>query len=137
MFLQLFTLITQRIPQEARPPIPLGKFTPPTTAYSAGSDTAEGALGNLESLISNIIGFLTVLASLFFVVYFIIGAFQWVTSGGDKGKLETARNRMMSGVIGMIIVIAAYSIIGLLSGIIGLDFLNPAEQIKNIVAPIQ
>jgi len=27
-------------------------------------------------------------------------------------------------------------LLGLLSGIIGIDFLNPAEQIRNIVAPL-
>lgn len=120
--------------------IPLGDFTPPTDAYSAGAvgdKSGEAALGNLESFISNIIGFLTVLASLFFVIYFIIGAFQWITSGGDKGKLENARNRMMYGVLGMVIIVASYSILGLLSGLIGIDFLNPAAQIRLFTDPLQ
>ena len=120
--------------------IPLGNFTPPTDAYSAGAigdESGEFALENLEAFISNIIGFLTVLASFFFVIYFIIGAFQWITSGGDKGKLESARNRMVYGVFGMVIVIASYSILGLLSGLIGLDLLNPATQIREIVAPLR
>ena len=119
--------------------INLGGFTPPTGAYSEGSagDTGgAGALENMEKLISNMIGLLTVLASLMFVVYFILGAFEWISSGGDKGKLEKARNRMMYGVLGMIIIVGAYSLLGLLSGIIGIDFLNPAEQIRNIVAPL-
>jgi hypothetical protein len=93
-------------------------------------------LTNLEFFISNLIGFLTALGSIFFVIYFVLGAFQWITSGGDKGKLESARNRMMYGVLGMILIIASYSLLGLLSGLIGVDFLNPAEQIRNIVAPI-
>lgn len=110
-----------------------GGFKPPTEAYSTGSNQGFTALDNLELFISNIIGFMTVLASLFFVVNFVIGAFQWVTSGGDKGNLEKARNKMMYGAIGMILIIASYSLLGLLSSLIGLDFLNPAEQIRRIV----
>lgn len=116
--------------------IPLGRFTPPTGAYSTGSETESGALDNFESLISNILGVLTVLASLFFVIYFVVGAFEWVSSGGDKGKLEHARNRMTSGILGMVIIVASYSLLGLLSGLIGIDFLNPADQIRNIIAPL-
>lgn len=117
--------------------IPLGEFTPPTGAYSEGSQTEAGALRNFESLISNIIGVLTVLASLFFVIYFVVGAFEWVSSGGDKGKLEHARNRMTYGILGMVVIVASYSLLGLLSGLVGIDFLNPAEQIRSIIAPLR
>ncbi|HCR80950.1 MAG: hypothetical protein UY47_C0003G0009 [Parcubacteria group bacterium GW2011_GWB1_49_7] len=130
--LNIFSLIAQQ-------PTNIGTFDPPTSAFSerSGTDeTGEAALENLESFISNLIGFMTVLASLFFVVYFVLGAFEWITSGGDKGKLEKARNRMLYGVLGMVIIVASYSLLGLLSGIIGLDFLNPAGQIRNLVTPL-
>ncbi|HEX9817329.1 MAG TPA: hypothetical protein VGA89_00315 [Patescibacteria group bacterium] len=135
MFLTLFSLVTQVTQRAESNNIPLGGFTPPSPAYSEGSENADTALANLESFVSNLIGFLTAMGSLFFVIYFITGAFSWITSGGDKGKLENARNRMMYGALGMILIIASYSLLGLLSGLIGLDFLNPAEQIRNIVAP--
>lgn len=114
----------------------LGTFKPATEAYSEGSETTQGALSNLESLISNLIGLLTALGAIMFVIYFIVGAFEWITSGGDKGKLEKARNRMLQGMLGMILVVASYSLLGLLSGVIGIDFLNPAKQIEEIIAPI-
>jgi len=93
--LNIFSLIAQQ-------PTNIGTFDPPTSAFSerSGTDeTGEAALENLESFISNLIGFMTVLASLFFVVYFVLGAFEWITSGGDKGKLEKARNRMLYRVV--------------------------------------
>lgn len=111
----------------------LGSFTPPTTAYSTGSDTAGGAISNFELVISNIIGFLTFLGAFFFVLFFIIGALQWISSGGDKGKVEKARNQMMQGAIGMIIIIAAYAVLGLVGGIIGFDLLNPGAALENLI----
>lgn len=114
----------------------IGGFTPPTNAYSQGSNSASGALSNLELFISNIIGFMTAIGSVFFVIYFVLGAFEWITSGGDKGKVEKARNRMMNGAIGLVILVASYAIIGLLGSFIGLDLLNPAEQIRQIYGTI-
>ncbi len=115
--------------------IPLGKVIPPTDAYSKGSDAANGtaALTNLELFISNTIGFLTSLASIFFIVYFFLGALSWVTSGGDKGKTEKARDQMTQGVLGLVVIIASYAVIGLVGNVIGLKILNPAEQIKLII----
>ena len=75
--------------------VDIGKLDPPTDAYSKGSAaTVDGAqaLVNLEKLISNVIGFMTAIGSVFFVIYFILGAFEWISSGGDKGKTEKARN---------------------------------------------
>ncbi|OGJ37488.1 MAG: hypothetical protein A2383_00490 [Candidatus Pacebacteria bacterium RIFOXYB1_FULL_39_46] len=135
MLFSFFSLITQA-GKGATEDVPLGGFTPPTDAYSEGSDVGTGALTNLELFVSNIIGFLTALGALFFVVQFVIGAFQWISSEGDKGKLEKARNQMVHGALGMIIIIASYSIIGLLGSLLGFDFLNPAEQIQNIIAPV-
>lgn len=112
----------------------LGTFQPPTTAYSQGSATSEqAAFRNFESLFSNIIGFLTALGAIAFVLFFVVGAFEWITSGGEKGKLEHARNRMMYGAIGMIIIVAAYGILGLMSSVVGIDFLNPAQQLQRLI----
>ncbi len=45
------------------------------------------------------------------LLYFIWGAIEWVTSGGEKGKLETARNRMLHAAIGLLILVSAFVII--------------------------
>ncbi|MCC6711003.1 MAG: hypothetical protein IT416_01485 [Candidatus Pacebacteria bacterium] len=122
--------------QLAQKTIDIGGFKPPTEAYSKGSNTAGGALSNLELFISNIIGFMTTIGTVFFVIYFVLGAFEWITSGGDKGKTEKARTRMMNGAIGLVIIVASYAILGLLGSFIGIDLLNPAEQIQTIVDSI-
>lgn len=113
-----------------------GGFNTENAPFTDGIETNEGALTNLEAFISNVIGVLTVFATIFFVVYFLIAALSWVTSGGDSGKLQTARERMLHGVLGLIIVVAAYGIIGLIGSIIGFDILNPAELLLDI-APTQ
>lgn len=126
MFSLISTLIAQR-------EIPLGGITPPTDAYSVGSDTETGALSNLEMFISNIIGFLTILGGIFFLINFVLGAFGWITAGSDSSKVDKARQRMLNGILGMIIIVGSYAILGVLGSIVGLDILNPAETIQNIL----
>lgn len=112
---------------------PLGTINPPTEAYSQSSATGRTALTNLELFISNVVGILTVVASLAFILYFMLGAVSWVTSGGDSGKVQKARDQMIQGILGLIVVVAAYGIIGLVGRILGLRILNPAQEIELII----
>lgn len=113
----------------------LGSFKPPVE--NEFTQTSKGgefwAFTNLEKIISNTIGLMTVIAGLFFLYQFVIAALNWVTSGGEKGKLESARNQMLNATIGLIIVIGAYSIIGVIGRVVGLDLLEPAKVLQGIV----
>jgi len=40
----------------------------------------------------------------------LIGGFQWMTAGGDDGKVETARKWIFSGIIGLAIILSAWAI---------------------------
>lgn len=112
-----------------------GGFDTSNAPFTDGLETREGALNNLELFISNVVGVLTVFAAIFFIIYFLIAALTWVTSGGDSGKLQNARDRMLHGVLGLVIVVASYGIIGLVGSIIGFDLLSPAEKLLQ-VAPV-
>jgi len=67
------------------------------------------------------------------LLYFIMGAMEWITSGGDKNKLESARNKMMHAILGLIILVSSFVIIGFVSGglfadnfdILNLKFFTP------------
>jgi hypothetical protein len=94
-----------------------------------------GAVKSVELIVSRSLGFLTVLAGLFFIIYFFLGAFKWLTAGGDSGKVQKARDEMVQGVLGLIIIVAAYGIIGIVGSVLGLDLLNPGREIIRIFTP--
>ncbi len=72
---------------------------------------------------------LIVIGSLLVLINFLWGAFEWITAGGDSGKLGNARNRMLQSVIGLIILVSSYTIIGFISTLFfGTEF--------NILSPI-
>jgi hypothetical protein len=55
------------------------------------------------------------LAALFFM---LLGAFGWVTSGGDKEAVGKARNKIQAAVVGMIIIVAVLAIIWTLENVV-------------------
>lgn len=55
-----------------------------------------------------------VIGSLVFFFLLITGAITWITSGGDKTKLEGARTRLSNAIVGFVILILAFAIAQLL-----------------------
>ncbi len=120
----------------------VGAVAPPTDGEPLGEITGEGTFQNiglsdapvhLATLISTVIGALTIIAGLAFMLYFIFGAINWIISNGDQQKVETAKNQMVAAGIGIVIVVAAYTITGVVGIVLGIDILNPAETIQNII----
>lgn len=65
---------------------------------------------NANTMIKNIITLVFVVAAVITFAYLIYGAISWITSGGDKSKVEAARNRITSAVIGLLILAATWAI---------------------------
>jgi hypothetical protein len=97
----------------------------------AAFNTAEPLTG-LEIWISQIISLVTTIGSITFVFIFLLGAFKWISAGDDSGKLQKARDQMVQAVIGLVIMVAGYAIIGLVGEMIGIKILQPAQQIEEI-----
>lgn len=88
-----------------------------------GNPTGTG-ITNLQTFISTVVGVMTIVAFIWFVLTFMTGAIGIISSGGDKQALETARKKITYGIIGVVVVISAVFVIGLIGAIFGIDFLN-------------
>jgi hypothetical protein len=75
----------------------------------------------LGGLISNLVGALFIAGFLLSFVYLLVGGVGWITSGGDKTKLEQARNQITNAIIGIIVVGSAYALATLVAQFFGLD----------------
>ena len=93
--------------------------------------SAGGAIDLFTKVISNIIGFLTIIAGLWFVFQFVLGAIGWLSAGGDKVKVEAAQKKLTQGIIGLVIVVAAIFLVDLIGTILGLNVLSPKDVILN------
>ncbi len=111
----------------------IGTIQPITEARAPKTLDNAGFTDSLELYISDIIGAITVLAVLFFLVYSFLAAYEWVTAGSDSGKVEKAKNRFIWGTLGLVLIVAAYAIVGLIGSLIGISVLNPGELFQNII----
>lgn len=113
---------------------PIGNIICSILSSGTSTDTQNTQVANsLNTLVSGIISFITIIAGLWFFIQFIIGGLQWISAGADKGLLEVARLRMLHAVIGLLIVVGSYILVGLVGNIFGLNIFNPGEDIIKLV----
>lgn len=55
------------------------------------------------------------MGALIVIAFFIWGAFEWLTAGSDTKKTESARNRITNAIIGLIIMVASFTILSFIS----------------------
>jgi len=90
-----------------------GDLTEIGTTTGLGTTSVQGITGNI---IKSIIGLFGIVATAF-IVY---GGILWMTSGGEEEKVKKAKKLMISGIIGMIIIVSAYAITSyLLNNLLG------------------
>jgi len=72
----------------------------------------DGATTDLPALIELATGTMLYILGAICVIMIIYGGFKYVTSSGDSSKVTAAKNTILYAVIGLIIALLAYAIIG-------------------------
>lgn len=89
-------------------------------------ESTKGFAKDLGSVITTLLSFVMGIAALAVFLYLIWGGIQWITSGGEKGKTEEARNKITSAVIGLIVLAASYALLMLVLRVLGFSSLTDA-----------
>ncbi|HVZ12810.1 MAG TPA: hypothetical protein VG965_07330 [Patescibacteria group bacterium] len=79
---------------------------------------------SLGSIITFIVAFIIIFAILAALMFIVIGALQWITSGGDKQRVSDARNHIIAAVIGLIVIALSFVIINVVITALGLGSLT-------------
>ncbi len=101
-----------------------GKIYNPVVTGAWGSGGTGAGASSVGNLIAAFIRVMVIVGSLGFILYFILGAVHWITAGGDKGKVEEAKNEIVNAVTGLVILLALYAVVTFLNKIFGIDLLN-------------
>jgi hypothetical protein len=90
----------------------IGKINPPNNSDLYTGDVNAG-LGKLISTGIQLFFFVAALATL---LYMMLGAFDWITSSGDKEKLSKAQNKIQSAAIGLVLIVVVLVIFNVIMG---------------------
>lgn len=99
----------------------LAQITNPALPSALGSGGRSSGGSIVGGIISGIVGIFIVLAFILSLFQVLTGGIQWATSGDDKNGLEAARNKITHGIVGLIIVAAAWAIFTLVGKFLGVD----------------
>ncbi|OGG09501.1 hypothetical protein A2154_02275 [Candidatus Gottesmanbacteria bacterium RBG_16_43_7] len=94
---------------------------PDTIGGGSSPDYQVGATV-VGQIIGAVIGMLLIFAFILTIFFILTGALSWITSSGDKAQLESARNKIIHALIGVIIIFAVWAILNIVGPFLGIDF---------------
>ncbi len=87
-----------------------GQITPPP---GSGFATGPNPIGQLIAVAIRVFLIAAAIVALYYLLW---GALDWITGGGDKEKIAKAQSKITNATVGMILVIVALTIFGVLTG---------------------
>lgn len=100
-----------------------GKITPPPGSEAFGGDPIV-ALGKL---LGTGVRLFLIVAGLFLLIYLLWGAFDWITSSGEKERVEKAQGKITNAIIGILLIFVVLAVWGLITGdILGIIINSPS-----------
>lgn len=82
----------------------------------------QNALGfeipSIGDLLTFIIRAFFVVAGIMALLYLLLGALAWITSGGDKGGVEKARDKIQAAIVGVLMIVIVLAIVWTLENVV-------------------
>lgn len=79
-----------------------------------------GLSGPGSTVLQNSIIILFTLAVVLVLIFLLWAAIRWITSGGDKQKLQSARSGIIYAIVGLVVVFFAFFLINILGYFFGI-----------------
>jgi len=95
--------------------------TRPGSVVGANVDPGAGYAFDAGYLLNFALKGALVVGVLLALAFLILGGIEYITSGGEKGKTESARNKITAAVVGLILIAASFAILSLVLRILGIS----------------
>lgn len=86
--------------------------------------SATGGGSSFARLIAITIRFAYISGVIVFTLMLLVGAFEYITAGGDKDKTAGASKRITNALVGLFLLFAVFAILNLVKFVFGIDVLN-------------
>jgi len=78
----------------------------------------ELGIPTFQQIVTFLVRFFFFIAGLAALIFLILGALSWVTSSGDKEKVEAAQKKIQAAVVGLIVLVAVVSLVAVLEQVV-------------------
>lgn len=78
-------------------------------------------VASFGSIVSVVITTLLIIAVIVALVFLVWGGVKWITSNGDKARVESARSTIISALVGLIIAFLAYFLLSVVASFFGIN----------------
>jgi hypothetical protein len=98
--------------------------TPTTNPVVVGNTVVNipaGYFVDFNTMVTTILQIVLVLSVLLVLFQLISAGVNWISSGGDKAKTDSARSRIVAAVVGLILVVASWAIFLFILQLLGLE----------------
>jgi len=86
---------------------------------------AEGGGGQVvANIISSLLSVALVVGAIALLLFLVWGAIEWITAGGDSGKIEKARTRITQSIVGILVLSSVIAIFMVVQNILGVSLIN-------------
>lgn len=104
-----------------------GTISPPPEIKKFSSNDPTGAAG-ISKFLSNLIALFYTIAAIVLIFMLLWGAWDWLTSEGDKEKLQSAQKKIINAIIGLLLFAIAFAVIEVLGQFTGFEFFVPRPK---------
>jgi len=92
----------------------------PTLSGPGKSTGLASGVTDLEKIVSQVIGIMTIVGVLYFTFQIIIAGYGFIAAAGDPKAIETARHSLTNSILGLTILIVAVGLGSLVANLIGI-----------------
>lgn len=85
-------------------------------------ETDSSGASAISMILSNLVTLIYSVAAVVLIFMILWGAFDWLTSGGDKEKLENAKKKLINAFVGIMLFAIAFAVIQVLGQFTGFTF---------------
>lgn len=90
--------------------------------------TTATATTSLETIFSTILGVLTIIGIIYFIIQIILAGFTLISSKGDPKQFQAAQSKLIHNLIGLVIIVVAFGATAFLTSLMGLTNIFDLKQ---------
>ena len=72
-----------------------------------------------DALIPRLINLMLFIVGILAIVFLIFGGIRYVVSGGDKNRIDAAKNTILYAIVGLVVAILGYAVVNWVIGVVG------------------